>query len=97
MTPAIAGAMSLAVFDGAVAPADLVGTDVPAIAGKELSAVAEACSSADDAEGSPSVIHISKQLQAVVEDIVTVPEPIKHLVDKRLSKEDSSPVDIVPV
>ena len=48
LTPAIAGAMSPAVFAGAVAPADLAGT-VPAIAEKEFSAVAEACSLADDA------------------------------------------------
>ena len=48
------------------------GTDVLAVAEKELSAVAEAWSLADDAEGSPSVIRVSKQLQAVVEDIVLV-------------------------
>ena len=51
LTPAVAGAMTAADFAGAVAPADLVGTDVPAVAEKEYSAVAEACSSADDAEG----------------------------------------------
>ena len=28
---------------------------------------------------------------------MTVPEPIEHSVDKRPSKEGSSPVDIVPV
>ena len=89
--------MSLAVFAGAVAPADLAGTDVPAVAEKEFSAVAEAWSLADDAEGSPSVIRVSKQLRAVVEDIVTVSEPIEHSVDKRPSEDGNSPVDIVPV
>ena len=40
-TSAVAGAASLAVFAGAVAPADLAGTDVPAVAEKKFSAVAE--------------------------------------------------------
>ena len=69
LTPAIAGEMSPAVFAGAAAPADLAGTDVPAVAEKEFSAVAEAWSLADDAEGSPLVIRVSKQLRAVVENI----------------------------
>ena len=73
LTPAVAGAESPAVFAGAVAPADLTGTDVPAIAEKEFSAV------------------------AVVDNIVTVPEPIKHSVDKKPSEVGSSPVDIVSV
>ena len=64
-------------------PADLARTDVPAVAEKEFLAVAEACSSADDAEGTPSVIRVSKQLRAVVESIVTVPEPIEHSFDKQ--------------
>ena len=51
LTPAIAGAASPAVFAGVVAPADLAGTDVPAIAGIELPAVAEDLSLADDAGG----------------------------------------------
>ena len=59
LTPAIAGAMPPAVFAGAVALADLAGTDVPAVAEKELLAVAEVCSSADDAKGSPSVIRVN--------------------------------------
>ena len=91
---AVAGTMSPAVFAGAVAPANLAGTDVPAVAEKEFSTVAEVCSSADDAEGSPSVICVSQQLQAVVEDIVTVPEPIEHSFDRKPSKENSSAVDI---
>ena len=82
LTPAVAGAMSPDIFAGAVAPADLAGTDVPAVAEKEFSAVAEAWSLADVAEGSPSFIRVSKQLQAVVEDIVTVPDSIKHSFDK---------------
>ena len=43
------------------------------------------------------MLRVSKQLRAVVEDIVTVPEPIEHSVEKRPNEEDSSPVDIVPV
>ena len=82
-----------AVFAGVVAAADLAGTDFPAIAEKEFSAVVEAWSLANDAEGSPSVIHVSKQLRAVVEDILTVPAPIEHSVDKTLSEEGSSPVN----
>ena len=97
ITQAVAGDISPAVFAGAVAPADLAGTDVPAIAEKVLSAVAEAWSMADDAEGSPSVIRVSKQLRAVVENIVTVPESIEHSVDKMPSEEGSSPVNIVPL
>ena len=62
LTPAVAGAASLAVFAGAAAPADLAGTDVPAIAEKELSAVAEDYSLADNTESSPLVIRVSKQL-----------------------------------
>ena len=38
LTPAIAGAAPPAVFAGAVAPANLARTDVPAIAGMEFSA-----------------------------------------------------------
>ena len=59
--------------------------------------IAEDYSLADDAEGSPLVIRGSKQLWAVVENIVTVPEPIEHSVDKRPSEAGSSPVDIVTV
>ena len=47
------------VFAGAAAPADLAGTDVPAVAEMELSAVAEVHSSAVDAEGVPLVIQES--------------------------------------
>ena len=86
-----------AVFAGAEAPADFAGTDVPAVADKELSAVAKGCSLANDAEGSPLVIRVDKQLRAVVENNVTVPEPIEHSVDERPSEEGSSPVDIVTV
>ena len=58
-------------------------------------APAEDYSLADDAEGSPLVICVSKQLRAV--EIVTVPEPIEHSVDTRPSEAGSSPVDIVTV
>ena len=95
LTAAVAGTASPAVFAGAVAPADFAGTDVPAVAEKEFSAVAEGCSLADDAEGSPLVIRAGKQLRAVVENNVTVPEPIEHSVDERPSEEGGSPVDIV--
>ena len=98
-------------FAGAVAPADLAGTDVPAVAGKKLSAVAEVLSSADDDEGAPLVIRASKQWHAVVEvshvrpgeeccrpvDFVTVPEPIEHSVDGVPNKVGSSSVDSVTV
>ena len=97
LTPGVAGEKTPAVFAGTVAPADLAGTDVPAVAEKELLAVAEAWSLADNAEGSPSVIRVSKQLRAVVEHIVTVPEPIEHSVDNTPSEEGSGLVNIVPV
>ena len=90
-------------FAGAVAPADL--------AGKKLSAVAEVHSSADDDEGAPLVIQASKQRHAVVEvgpvrpgeeccrpvDFVTVTEPIEHSVDGVPNKVGSSSVDSVTV
>ena len=96
LTPAVAGA---------VAPADLARTHVPAVAGKEFSAVAEDLSFADDAEGS-SVISVSKQLRAVVgvgpmRDVGSV-EGRRHVGlpdsdDDRPSEEGSSLVDIVTV
>ena len=54
-------------------------------------------SSADDTDGYPWVICVSQRLRAVVEDIVTVPEPIEHSVDRRPSEEGNSPGNIVPV
>ena len=74
--------------------ADLAGTDVPAVAGMKLSAVAEVYSSAVDDEGAPLVIRTSKQRGAVVEvdpvwpvgecrglvDGMTVPELLEHEV-----------------
>ena len=74
------------------APADLAGTDVPAVAGMKLLAVAEVHSSAVDDEGAPLVIHTSKQPSAVVEvdpvwadkkyrgpmDGMPAPEPLEH-------------------
>ena len=50
-TTAVAGATALADIVGAVAPVDLARTDVPAIAGMKLYAVAEVNSSAVDDEG----------------------------------------------
>ena len=97
LTPAVAGATFPAVFAGAVAPADFAGTDVLGVAEKEFLAIAEGCSLADDAEGSPLVIRVGKQLRAVVENNVTVPEPIENSVDERPSEGSSSPVDIVTV
>ena len=105
LTPAVVGAASPAVFSGAVAPADLARTDVPAVAGKEFSAVAEDLSLADDAEGS-SVIRVSKQLRAVVgvgpmRDVGSVegrrPVGLLDSDDDRPSEEGSSLVDIVTV
>ena len=58
LTQAVAGAASPVVFAGAVASADFAGTDVPAVAEKELSAIAEGSSLADDAEGYPLVIRV---------------------------------------
>ena len=85
-TTAVAGAVGLVVFAGAVAPADLAGTDVPA--------VSEAYSSAVDAKGVPLVIQTCGRRCAVVRagpvwpggetgdlmDEVTVPEPLEHYV-----------------
>ena len=98
LTPAVAGAASPAVFAGAVAPADLTGTDVPA--------VAEDLSLADDAEGS-SVIRVSKELRAVVgvDQMRDVggsvegrrPVGLSDSDDDRPSEEGSSLVDIVTV
>ena len=65
-TTAVAGAASMADFAGAVAPADLARTDVPAVAGMKFSAVAEVYSSPIDDEGAPLVIRASKQRRAVV-------------------------------
>ena len=71
----------------------------------ELSAVAEDFFLADDAGGSPSVIRVSKQLQAVVgvvpmRDVGSVDgrRPAhRPSDDRRTSEEGSSPVDIVTV
>ena len=63
-TTAVAGAASPA-FAGVVAPANLAGTDVLAVAGMKFSAFADVYSSAVD-EGAPLVIRASKQRRAVV-------------------------------
>ena len=72
-TTAEAGAAALADTAGAVAPVDLAGTNVPAVAGMKLSAVAEVHSTAVDDEGDPSVISTSRQWGAVVLDPMTAP------------------------
>ena len=90
----MAGAAPLADLVGVVAPADLAGTDVPAVAGMKFLAIAEVYSSAVDDEGAPLVIRDGKQWGAAVEvdpvwaggechhrlDGMTVPEPLEHSV-----------------
>ena len=58
-TTAVAGAASAADFARVVAPADLAGTDVLAVARMKFSAVAEVYSSAVDDEGAPLASHPS--------------------------------------
>ena len=105
------GVVPLTAFAGAVAPSDIAGTDVPAIAGKNFSAVAEVHSSADGDEGVPLVIRASEQWRAVVElgpvrpgndcsspgDYVTLPEPIEHSVAGMPNEVGSSSVDSIAV
>ena len=96
---------------GEAAPADLAGTDVPAVAGMKLSAVAEVYSSAVDDEGDPLVIRAGEQRGAVVEvdtvwpggecrglvDGMTVPEPLEHSVVGVPIEVGNSSVDRVAV
>ena len=110
-TTAVAGASSPADFAGVAAPANLAGTDVLAVAGTKLSAVAEVYSSAVDDEGAPLVIRASRQRPAVVGegpvrpggkcgglvDGMTVPEPIEHSVVVVPNDGGNSYVDIVTV
>ena len=93
-TTAVAGAVALVVFAGAVAPADLAGADVAAVSGSKFPAVAEAYSSAVDAVCVPLVIQTGGRQRAVIRagpvwpvektgdlmDEVTVPEPLEHSV-----------------
>ena len=65
-TTAVAGAAALADFAGAPTPADHARTDVPAIAGMKLSAVAEVHYSAVDDESDHLVVCTSRQRNAVV-------------------------------
>ena len=67
-TTAVAGAAALANIAGADAPVDLIGMNVPAVAGMKFSAVAEVHSSAVDDEGDPSVIRTIGQRSVVVLD-----------------------------
>ena len=109
LTPAVAGAASPAVFAGAVALADLAGTDVPAIAGMELPAIAEDFSLADDAGRSPSVIRVIEPLRPVVGAVPLMdvwktssvvgrrPAGFSDSDVRRNSEEGSSPIDIVTV
>ena len=75
------GAAALVDIAGAVAPADVAGTDVPAIAGMTFSAVAAVHSSAVDIEGDPSIIHTSEQRSAVVLDPMVAPSKDWGLMD----------------
>ena len=93
-TTALAGVAAPSIFAGAAALADLAGTDVPAVAGMKLSAVAEVYSSAVDAEDVPFVIQASRRWHAVagagpvwpggetvdLVDDMTVPELLEHSV-----------------
>ena len=88
LTTAVVGAAAPAVFAGAAAPTNLAGTDVPAIAGMKLSAVAEVYSSAADAEGVLLVIRAGGS-----RDIVS--EPIEHSVVGVPNAVGKSSVDIV--
>ena len=84
-TTAEAGAAALADIAGAVAPVDLAGTDVPAIAGIKFSAVAEVHSSAVDDEGDPSVVRTSRQRSTVILDPMAAP------------RKDGGPMDEISV
>ena len=66
LTTAVDGAATLVERAGAAAPADLAGTDVPAMPGTRFLAVAEVHSSAVDIEGVPSIIRTDRQRSAVV-------------------------------
>ena len=104
-TTTVAGAVALADFARASAPADLAVTDVPAIAGMKVLASAEVHSLAVDDEGAPLVIRTSKQRSDVVDvdptggdrkyrgpiDGMSVPEPLEHsVVGVPLAVGDSS-------
>ena len=101
-TAAEAGAAALANIAGAVAPVDLAGTNVPAVARMKFSAVAEVHSSAVDNEGDPSVVCTSRQWSTVILDPIVAPrkdggpteeisvlEPLEHSV-LEVSLGDSS-------
>ena len=88
-----AGAVTLSNFAGAVAPVDLAGITVPAVARMKFSAVAEVHSSTIDDEVDPSVVRASRQRNAVVVDPRAAPgndgrpmegilvlEPLEHSV-----------------
>ena len=92
----------------AVAPADLAGTNVLAVAGMRFSAVADVHSSAVDDEGAPSVVRTSRQWSAVIiapmaaprkdggpMEEISVLEPLEHLVlEVSLEGGDSSIVEV---
>ena len=103
-------AVLTAAIAGAVAPADLAGTDVPAVARMEFPAVAEDLSLADDAGGGGSlVIHVSEPLRTAAEadpliDVgktssVALRKPMGLPGSEALSgcEEGGSSVDIVTV
>ena len=98
-------------FAGAPAPVALAGTDVPAAAVVQFSAVAEVHSSAVDDEGDPLVIHTSRQWSAVVVldpmvahgkdgrpvGSMSVREPLEHSVVRVPLTVGDSSVDRVAV
>ena len=102
LTAAEAGAVALANISRAVAPVDLVGTNVPAVAGRYFSDVAEVHSSAVDDEGDPSVVRTSRQRSMVAPrkdggpmEEISVLEPLEHVVvEVSLEEGDSSLVDV---
>ena len=82
LTTAVDGAAILAEIVGAAAPADLAGTDVPAVAGMRFLAVAEVHSSAVDIEGVPSIIRTDRQRRTVVLDPMVAPRKDGGLMDE---------------
>ena len=107
-TTAEAGAAALADIAGAVAPVDLARTDVPAVAGIKFSAVAEVHSSAVDHEDDHSVVHTSRQRNAVILDPMAAPrkdggpmdeisvlEPLEHSVLEVSLEGDDRSIDEV--
>ena len=96
LTAAEAGAVALADISRAVAPVDLVGTNVPAVAGRYFSAVAEVHSSAVDDEGdSRQRSMVAPRKDGGPMEEISVLEPLEHsVVEVSLEEGDSSLVDV---